>query len=45
MMTQEQLKLFYQVLETKNSWGKNEIKKVLLEIVSGVYQSEFKQNA
>lgn len=44
-MTQEQLKLFYQVLETKNSWGKNEIKKVLLEIASGVYQPEFKQNA
>jgi len=36
-MTQEQLKLFYEGLEKKNSWGKNEIKKVLLEIVSGVY--------
>lgn len=37
-MTQEQLQLFYEVLETKNSWGKNEIKKVLLEIVAGVYK-------
>lgn len=24
-MTQEQLKLFYELLETKNSWGKNEL--------------------
>lgn len=37
-MTPEQLKKFYEVLETKNSWGKNEIKKVLLEIVAGVYK-------
>ena len=35
-MTQEQLQLFYAILETKTSWGKNEIKKVLLEVVSGV---------
>lgn len=35
-MTQEQLKLFYKILETKNSWGKNEIKTILLEIVSGI---------
>lgn len=35
-MNKEQLKLFYEILETKNSWGKNEIKKVLLEIVSGI---------
>lgn len=35
-MTQEQLKLFYQVLETKNSWGKNEIRQVLLEIAAGI---------
>jgi hypothetical protein len=35
-MTKEQLKLFYEILETKNSWGKNEIKKVLLEVVSGI---------
>ena len=35
-MTKEQLKLFYQILETKTSWGKNEIKAVLLEIASGI---------
>lgn len=35
-MTTQQLKLFYEILETKNSWGKNEIKKVLLEVVSGL---------
>lgn len=35
-MTTEQLKLFYQILETKNSWGKNEIRQVLLEVVSGI---------
>lgn len=35
-MTTEQLKLFYQILETKNSWGKNEIKTVLLEVATGV---------
>lgn len=34
-MTTEQLKLFYQILETKNSWGKNEIRQLLLEIVAG----------
>jgi len=36
-MTKEQLELFYKVLDTKNSWGKNEVRKVLLEIISGVY--------
>ena len=35
-MTQEQLNLFYKVLETKNSWGKNEIRQVLLEIAAGI---------
>jgi len=35
-MTPEQLKLFYAILETKNSWGKNEIRQVLLEVVSGI---------
>lgn len=35
-MTTEQLKLFYQILETKNSWGKNEIKTILLEVATGV---------
>lgn len=35
-MTQDQLKLFYAILETKNSWGKNEIRTVLLEVASGL---------
>lgn len=35
-MTKEQLQLFYKILETKNSWGKNEIKQLLLEVVAGV---------
>lgn len=35
-MTQDQLKLFYTILETKNSWGKNEIRQVLLEIIAGI---------
>lgn len=39
IMTVEQLKLFYAILETKNSWGKNEIKTVLLEVCSGIRTS------
>lgn len=39
-MTPEQLKLFYEILETKNSWGKNEIRTLLLEIVSGIRTSK-----
>jgi hypothetical protein len=35
-MTKEQLQLFYKILETKNSWGKNEIKTLLLEIAAGI---------
>ncbi len=35
-MTKEQLKLFYKILETKNSWGKNELKQMLLEIIAGI---------
>lgn len=35
-MTTEQLKLFYQILETKNSWGKNEIKTLLLDVAAGI---------
>ena len=27
-MTKEQLELFYKILESKNSWGKNEIKTI-----------------
>jgi len=35
-MTLEQLKLFYDILATKNAWGKNEIRQLILEIVSGI---------
>lgn len=38
-MNQEQLNLFYQILNTKNSWGKNEIRQVLLEIIAGIRTS------
>lgn len=38
-MTPDQLKLFYQILETKNSWGKNELKQMLLEVVAGIRTS------
>lgn len=36
-MTKEQLKLFYELLESKNSWGKNVVKKLLLEVIAGIY--------
>lgn len=35
-MNQEQLKTFYRLLETKNSWGKNEIKTLVLEVIAGI---------
>jgi hypothetical protein len=35
-MSQEQLTLFYKILDTKNSWGKNEIRQVLLEVIAGI---------
>lgn len=35
-MTKEQLALFYKILDTKNSWGKKEIRQLLLEVVSGI---------
>ena len=38
-MNQEQLNLFYQILNTKNSCGKNEIRQVLLEIIAGIRTS------
>lgn len=38
--TKEQLKLSYEILETKNSWGNNEIRALLLEIVSGIRTSK-----
>lgn len=38
-MTQEQLQLFYAVLNTKNSWGKNEVRTLVLEIIAGIRTS------
>ena len=38
-MNQQQLNLFYEILSTKNSWGKNEIRQVLLEIIAGIRTS------
>ena len=35
-MTQEQLKTFLQELAKKNSLGKNEIKDLILNIISGI---------
>lgn len=35
-MSEEKLELFYQILETKNSWGKKEIRQVLLEVATGI---------
>ncbi len=38
-MTQEQLQLFYAVLNIKNSWGKNEVRTLVLEIIAGIRTS------
>lgn len=35
-MTQEQIALFMAKIEEKNSWGKNELKLLLLNILTGV---------
>ena len=35
-MNQEQLKKFLTILETKNSWGKNEIRTLVLDIIAGI---------
>ena len=35
-MTKEQLEIFYRILDTKNSWGKNEIKTMLLEVIAEI---------
>ena len=34
-MTQEQFRLLLKQIETKNSWGKNELKDLILKIISG----------
>ena len=35
-MTQEQFTILLRELEKKNSWGKNEIRNLLLNIVAGL---------
>ena len=35
-MTQEQLKTLLQELQKKNSWGKNEIKELILNVIAGI---------
>lgn len=35
-MTQEQLQKFYAELEKQNSWGKNQVKTMLLEVIAGL---------
>ena len=35
-MTQSQLEIFYVELEKQNSWGKNQIKTMLLEVIAGI---------
>ena len=34
-MTKAQLALLYEILDTKNNWGKNEVKTLILEIAAG----------
>lgn len=35
-MTQEQLAKLLIAIETKNSWGKNELKDLILKIIAGM---------
>ncbi len=35
-MTQEQMQVFLAAIETKNSWGKNELKQLMLEVIAGI---------
>lgn len=35
-MTQEQLQTLMREIERKNSWGKNELKNLILEILTGL---------
>lgn len=35
-MTQEQLQTLMREIEKKNSWGKNELKNLILEILTGL---------
>lgn len=35
-MNQEQLAALLKIIETKNSWGKNELKDVILKVIAGL---------
>ena len=35
-MTQEQLAALLRLLDDKNSWGKNEVRNLILEIIAGI---------
>lgn len=35
-MNEEQVQTFYRLLNEKNSWGKNEIRQLFLEVVAGI---------
>lgn len=35
-MSNEQLKRLYEYIETKNSWGKNELKQLILEVLADI---------
>ncbi len=35
-MTQEQLQILMREIEKKNSWGKNELKNLITEILTGL---------
>jgi hypothetical protein len=34
-MTQSQLQIYLREIERKNSWGKNELKMLILDIIAG----------
>jgi hypothetical protein len=34
-MTQQQLQIYLREIERKNSWGKNELKMLILDILAG----------
>ena len=35
-ISKEQLEIFYRELDTQNSWGKNQLKQMLLEVIAGI---------
>jgi hypothetical protein len=42
-MTQEQLAIFLNEIEKKNSWGKNELKDLILKVLSGQVSTQSKE--